>query len=146
MLISWVFRVQKRISFYKASTNHFKSSWIKNTYNRFVNRLVYSFSMDILSNSNVAFDTFFKADQTNDNRFKVVPNGVDLGQTNSDMDVQTSRTLRKKYRIHQNKIIIGHVGRYNEENISLYLSGNESIFKTINESRLELIRNIKKQL
>lgn len=114
MLISWIFNVQKRISFYRASTNHFKPSLLKNTYNRFINYLVYRFSTDILSNSKAAFNFFFHSKHTDDSRFKVVPNGFSKGKLNNETNEDTSQELRTKYNIPLDKLIIGHVGRYNE--------------------------------
>tara|TARA_B110001450_G_scaffold13545_1_gene12773 strand:+ start:4342 stop:5463 length:1122 start_codon:yes stop_codon:yes gene_type:complete len=117
MLISWIFKVQKRISFYRASTNHFKPSPLKNTYNRFFNYLVYRFSTDILSNSKAAFNFFFNSKHTNDNRFKVVPNGFgerELINETNETNENTSQELRTRYGIPLDKIIIGHVGRYNQ--------------------------------
>lgn len=99
--------VNKRVSFYRGSTNHFKESKFRLLYNNFVKKMTYKYATNILSNSQSAFD-FFYTKQQQDNRFQVIYNGIDA----TKFDI-ANRNLRQEFNIPESSFIIGHTGRYN---------------------------------
>lgn len=109
MWVAKMARINQRITFYRGSTNHFEETFLKKLYNSFVNRLVFSFSTRILSNSEAAFNNFFPHVQ-HDDRFKVIYNGIDIS-----LFPQCSQTfLKKEFGFKSTDFIIGHTGRCNE--------------------------------
>lgn len=100
--------VPKRIAFYRASSNHFKPSIFNLLYNKIMNLLVRRYSTDILSNSIAAFDFFYGSIYQNNDRFKVIRNGVNTALFSKQLD---KNNLRKKYLLPQDAVLIGHVGR-----------------------------------
>lgn len=102
--------IPKRVSFYRASSNHFTPNFLNNTYNGLMNKLVYHFSTDILSNSRAAFDYFYPIKSKKDSRFKIIRNGVDINLFSKKLE---KNQLRKKYGLPEDCYLIGHVGRWN---------------------------------
>lgn len=100
--------IDKRIAFYRGSSNHFREDILRLTYNNFVNRLIPKVTTDILSNSEAAFDFFFKNQWKSDHRFKVIYNGI-----NANSFLSTNENLREELNIPKNAFVVGHVGRYN---------------------------------
>src|SRR5690606_17209655 len=78
MFLGKKLNVQKRIVFYRQGSDHFKSSFIKNKVNKYMNCLVYKHATHILSNSQAALDFFFSYRTSADPRFKVIYNGVNI--------------------------------------------------------------------
>jgi glycosyltransferase involved in cell wall biosynthesis len=101
--------VKKRIVFYRSAMDAFKQSFLKNLYSKFVKHLTFKFSTTILSNSEAAFDYFYKIDWRNNKRFKVIHNGI-----NADAFIQTTENLRAELKIPNDAFVIGHTGRYNQ--------------------------------
>lgn len=101
--------VPKRIAFYRASSNHFKPSIFNLLYNKIMNLLVRRYSTDILSNSTAAFDFFHRSIYQNNDRFKVIKNGVNAELFLKNLN-QTE--LRIKYNLPIDGFLIGHVGRF----------------------------------
>lgn len=99
--------VNKRISFYRGSTNHFHESVLKLLYDKLVKKINYRFATNILSNSQAAFD-FFYTKKEQDERFRVIYNGIDATKFNLD-----NVNLRNEFNIPENAFIIGHTGRFN---------------------------------
>lgn len=108
MFIAKVAGIQKRIAFYRQGKNHYKNNFIKNSYNLFVNRLVFQFSTSILANSQAAINFFFPYRNSNDCRFEVIANGVNI--TDYDFE-ETKESIQEDLNIPKGKFIIGHVGR-----------------------------------
>ena len=100
--------VNKRISFYRGSTNHFQESFLKILYDKVVKKLTYKYATNILSNSKAAFDFFFTDIWRKDNRFQVIYNGIDA----SKFEVG-NKNLRDEFEIPENAFVIGHTGRFN---------------------------------
>lgn len=101
--------VNKRVAFYRSSSNRFKNNIFRNIYNRFVKYLVVMYSTNILSNSIAAFDYFHPHRWKKDNRFDVVYNGINpLSFLNEKDD------LRNEFYIPDAAFVIGHTGRFNE--------------------------------
>jgi glycosyltransferase involved in cell wall biosynthesis len=121
VLLARLAKVNKRITFYRRSSNAFHPSKAKLLYNTFVNRLVYKYSTHILSNSEYALNYFFPVRKDSDKRFKVIYNGVDadLFKINS-----SKAEIRTRLGLPLNSFIIGHVGRYD------VAKNHETIFKT----------------
>ena len=99
--------VKKRIAFYRQSSHLFKTSKFNLIYANFVNWLVYKNATAILANSQHAFDFYFG--RKIDNRFKVIKNGVD--KTLFDLN-ESKAELRNYFGLPDDKIIIGHTGRF----------------------------------
>jgi glycosyltransferase involved in cell wall biosynthesis len=100
--------IKKRIAFYRQGKNHYKNGLIKNSYNLFVNRLVFQFSTSILANSQAAIIFFFPYRNRMDLRFDVIANGVNI--TDYDFE-ETKESIQEDLNIPRGKFIIGHVGR-----------------------------------
>lgn len=98
--------IKKRITFYRGSTDRFKTNAIREVYNNWVKGKVLKYATDILSNSQSAFHYFF--DDKKDDRFEVIKNGIDAEQFTTDISKSEARTLLG---IPQDKVIIGHTGR-----------------------------------
>ncbi|KXO01402.1 hypothetical protein LS48_00335 [Aequorivita aquimaris] len=99
--------IKNRVAFYRGSTDHFEKTFLKSQYNSFVKRLTYKYASSILSNSQAAFD-FFYSKRRQDNRFKVIYNGVDSKQFEVG-----NQNLRQALNIPNHAFVIGHTGRYN---------------------------------
>lgn len=111
MLIAKLAGVKVRVSFYRASTNHFNPSFIKNAYNRLINAWVYKYSTIILSNSKAAFEYFFAHKFQQDRRFKMLKNGVNINKFGTHYN---KNEVRKKFNIPLDVKVVGHVGRLNK--------------------------------
>lgn len=108
MFIAKVAGIKKRIAFYRQGKNLYKSNLLKYIYNLFVNRLVFKFSTSILANSKAALIFFFPYRNSNDFRFEVISNGVNI--TDYDFE-ETKESIQEDLNIPKEKFIIGHVGR-----------------------------------
>jgi len=160
ILLAKVAGVQKRITFYRQSSHHFDKTLFKLAYTNFMNRLVLWNSTSIFSNSEAALDFFFKKEYKNDNRFKVIKNGVNIQEYLQYEKIYKS-VLREKLKLPLDKFIIGHTGRfaeaknhfflldvvskliYENKNIYLVLIGNdtEKLLPYIN--KLNITNNVK---
>lgn len=107
LMVAYKAKINKRIAFYRSSTDLFKSNIAKNAYNNTVNLLVKRFATDILSNSKLALFNYFGSNWKRSNRYQVIHNGIDATQL-----VQTSENLRDKLNIPDSAFVIGHTGRY----------------------------------
>lgn len=108
LFISWMANVKNRIVFYRESVYQFKANYFKLFYTTILHRLTLFFSTKILSNSQEAFNNFYKNDSLNKKYHKVIKNGV----YNSNIDLISKEDIRKKLMIPQNAFVIGTVGRY----------------------------------
>ncbi len=110
MLVSKVAGVKKRITFYRQGSDHFKKSFLKQSYNKAMNRLVYKYSTAIFANSAAGLEFFFPKEYQTDNRFKVIKNGVKISDF---FNIEESKLeLRKQLHLPENAYIIGHTGRF----------------------------------
>lgn len=100
-------RVPTRIAFYRGSTNRFKEKLFNKLYNNIMKRLVEYSATSILSNSQAAFQYFFKDTYSEDNRFHVIYNGI-----NSKEFLRNKENLRVSLNISSNKFVVAHVGRF----------------------------------
>lgn len=107
MIFSRFLGTKNRLSFYRGSTDHFNPSWIKNTYNDLMKKLVIGNATKILSNSKAAFLYFFGKDFHFDNRFYVLNNGI-----NSESFLSDATDLRAFFGIEEKTFVICHVGRF----------------------------------
>ncbi|WP_146240722.1 glycosyltransferase [Mesonia algae] len=110
MLVGKWNNISKRISFYRASTNHFSPTIFNLAYNKLMNRLVRKYATVILSNSTAAFKYFHPSLYKKDQRFKVIKNGVYVDVFSKSLN---KAALRKKYGLPLETILVGHVGRLN---------------------------------
>ncbi|MDR2951258.1 MAG: glycosyltransferase [Prevotella sp.] len=99
--------INKRIVFYRSSSDRFSKTLFKTKYNNFVKKLTYENATNILSNSRAAFDFFYKKNQ-HDKRFQVIYNGIDAANFNVG-----NHNLRQAFNIPENAFVIGHTGRFN---------------------------------
>lgn len=108
LMVAYSAKVPKRVAFYRASSNRFKSDVLRNTYNAMTKRLVTRYATDILSNSQAGLDFFFTNKWQSDQRFEIIKNGV-----NADVFLRETADLRQKFGIPSAAFVIGHTGRYN---------------------------------
>lgn len=102
--------IKNRIAFYRSSSNHYKSSRLKNLYNNFSNRLVFNNATSILSNSQSALTFFFPyVNPRTDNRFEVVYNGIEMKEFGVDINKEQ---VREELGIPSDAMVVGHTGRY----------------------------------
>lgn len=121
MVLAYISGIPNRIAFYRKSRHFFEETKFKLLYADMVNRLTYLAATKLLSNSQTAFDFYFRNIKTHDNpRFKVIPNGVDASQFKT---VITKEQARKSVNIPNDVFLIGHVGRYDPA------KNHETIFK-----------------
>jgi len=120
MLIAFILKVPKSITFYRRSSDAFKKNIFNNLYNWVLNMFVFRFSTKILSNSKSALDYFFKNKYIGNRKFKVIKNGVDPRIFNSS---HNKIELKIKYGLPLDKKIVGHIGRYDNA------KNHETIFK-----------------
>lgn len=108
MLLARLAGYKNRITFYRQGKNHFKKSLFKTIYNAFLNQLVYSYSTQILSNSNSALSFFFP-NRYKEPKFQVIYNGIDFCIFKPATEMGT---LRNQLGLPLNNFIIGHSGRF----------------------------------
>lgn len=108
LLVANLARVEKRIAFYRGSSNRFKETKLRLIYNSLMLFLVNKNATSILSNSISAFDFFYKKNSKVDSRFKVVYNGINAEKFNSK-----STYNKSDFGIPENSFVVGHTGRYN---------------------------------
>lgn len=107
LLMAKLAKIKTRIVFYRGATNHFEETFLKKSYNNFLNFVVFNTATSILSNSKAALLFFFK--NQNDKRFEVIYNGIDAaGFLNS------GKNLREELNIPKDAFVISHVGRFTE--------------------------------
>lgn len=124
LCISKLAKVKNRIAWHRRSTDAFQKSILKKMYNKFVNQLIRTNATSVLSNSAYAFKVFYSNYYLTDDRFKIIPNGIDP----SDFDSVLSKTdCRLHLRLPLNTFLIGHVGRYDPA------KNHETIFKTVQQ-------------
>ena len=123
LLLSNFAKIPIRIAFYRRSSNGFKLSWLRLFYNYICNRLVYNNATNILSNSEYAFKVYFPSEYQNDNRFRVIKNGVD-----KKIFKFKTKSLENRIQlgISTNAFVIGHVGRFDDS------KNHKTIFKVAN--------------
>lgn len=101
--------VKNRIVFHRRSTNAFGKNPIKLIYNKAANLLLRKNATIILSNSQAAFNNFYKYVYKNNPRYHIIKNGVD----SNEFDILTSKQeARKLLKLPQERYIVGHVGRF----------------------------------
>jgi len=120
LLVAKLAGVNKRIVFYRRSSDAFKPTLPNKLYNYFVHRLVLRYATRILSNSAYALQFFFGPTSSSDPRFQVINNGVDKSSFTGTIDKSTARAL---FKLPNDTFIVGHVGRYDSS------KNHETIFK-----------------
>ena len=126
LLASKLAGVNKRIIFYRKSTNLFKEDKLRLLYNKWLNRLALNNSTKILSNSHDAFNFFYSNQNTKTKKFKVIRNGIPIDKFNNRVNVSK---LRHSLGISENTFVIGHVGRFHKDkNHKTIISVAESLF------------------
>jgi len=108
LLLAKRLNVTKRIAFYRQGSDHFKSGFIKNRVNKYMNRLVFKNATHILSNSHAALEFFFPERSSADMCFKVIYNGVNIAEYNIK---ESKASIRAELGIPKNAFVIGHAGR-----------------------------------
>lgn len=128
MVLGRILNVPKRIAFYRQGSNHFAPSFIKNSVNTFMNRLVFKNATYILSNSFAALDFFFPNRKASDTRFKVIYNGINI----EEYDLAESKaSIRESLGIPQDAFVIGHAGRLDKA------KNHETILKVFQQIQQE---------
>lgn len=109
LLLANLCGIEKRIAFYRGSTDHFHTNFIKEKFNSIMNYLVFKNATAILANSNLAIEYFFGKLNSNDSRLDVVYNGIDANKFLDD-----KKDLREELKISKDKFVVAHVGRFDE--------------------------------
>jgi glycosyltransferase involved in cell wall biosynthesis len=104
-LVAWAARVPKRLVYFAAAKSAYKPTPFRRLYQRFLNRLVCTFSTNILSNSQAAFVNFF-SDQL-DGRFQVIRNGVPVAPS---ISLEQKEDLRSDLGLESGQKVVLHVG------------------------------------
>jgi glycosyltransferase involved in cell wall biosynthesis len=104
-LVAWVARVPRRLVFYRSAKIAYQSTSFKRLYQRFLNRLVCTFSTHILSNSQEAFVNYFWTQL--DGRFQVIRNGVPVALS---MSTGQKEDLRSDLGLEPGQKFVMHVG------------------------------------
>lgn len=99
--------LKKRVVFYRGSSHDFESSLLKRSFVDFLKILASKNSTKILSNSMAAFDFYFPNRNINDEKYKVIYNGIDAEK------IISKKYNKNDFGIPQNGFVIGHTGRYN---------------------------------
>ncbi len=126
MLVASYANIKNRIVFYRESEYQFKLSSIKRVYVRILERLVLKFALNILSNSEYAFQNIFSLNVVDNKKFSIIRNGLDV---KSFLDIKDN--LKKELNISEEMYIVGHIGRYT----------NAKNHKTIILTAIELCKN-----
>ncbi|WFB63283.1 glycosyltransferase [Sphingobacterium sp. WM] len=100
--------IEKRIVFYRNSSDRFNKSFLKSLYNNWIKGLTYRSSTRILANSNAGFSYYFPEISKNNSKFSVIYNGVNSKKINS-----VKMNLRAEFNIPSNAFVVGHTGRFN---------------------------------
>lgn len=116
--------VKNRIALYRRSTNAFKNQSIKLVYNSIARRLILQNATTILSNSKFAFENFFYDEYKFDKRFMIIYNSVN---SNEFVISDKKNENRIRYGIPSDKIVIGHIGRFDPA------KNHSTIFKVASE-------------
>lgn len=115
-------QVEKRIVFYRRSTNAFGKNPLKLIYNHLVNLLLKKNATLILSNSASALNFFYGSNFKTNPKFKVIKNGINI----EDFDIPISKKeARRTAGLPSEAFIIGHVGRFDPA------KNHKTIFKVI---------------
>lgn len=107
MFLSNLGGVKRRIVFYRGSSHDFESSFFKRSFVDFLKILASKNSTKILSNSIAAFDFYFPNRNINDEKYKVIYNGIDSEK------IVSKKYNKNDFAIPENAFVIGHTGRYN---------------------------------
>ena len=103
--------IKKRIVWYRNTDVKFKKTPLRMLYNIIINKITRNVATDILSNSQSAFNVFYKNyNWQEDNRFEVIYNGID-----SEIFLHPTGILRDELYILDDAFVVGHVGRHNEQ-------------------------------
>ena len=123
MLSAKMVGVPVRLVFYRNANDKFKKVFFKIYYRKLLQKLVKKCSTKILSNSKAAFDYFYPLRNLNNDKFKVIYNGINSKnfETSFDKDLKLLELGLPK-----NAFIIGHVGRFN------YQKNHLTILKAFN--------------
>lgn len=114
--------VKNRIVFHRRSTNAFGRNPVKLAYNKTVNFLLRKNATLILSNSEAAFQNFYKNVYKNNSKYRVIKNGVNSIEFDIKMSKQEAREILG---LQKERFIVGHVGRFDPA------KNHETIFKVI---------------
>jgi glycosyltransferase involved in cell wall biosynthesis len=99
--------VSNRVAYYGLSSNHFRETKLHLFYNNLVNQLVISNATRIISNSHSGFKFFFGQRYHFNNRFVVLPNGIESAEFENGKDMK----LRAELGIPSNAFVLLHAGR-----------------------------------
>ena len=102
--------VQSRIGWHRRSTPAFKPTWLREQYSRLAVWLLEKSATRILSNGRAALDHFHGIHWEQDDRYGVIPNGVDAGPFLALRE--TKQEARKGLGTPLEGHVVGHVGRY----------------------------------
>jgi glycosyltransferase involved in cell wall biosynthesis len=103
--------IEKRVASYRGWAPLYRQDPLRVAYASFMRWLVRVYATDILSNSKACFERFYPEFWENDDRFAVVYNGIPIDPFAHPFDAPG---LRKELGLPSDKVIVGHVGRYDK--------------------------------
>lgn len=106
--IAYCARVKRRVVFYRQTSDLFEKRVFYISINKLMNKLVFKYATDILSNSSSAFSVFFS--NKTDSRFKVIYNGINYAIFENEQE--TKSKIRAELNIPQDAYVIGNTARF----------------------------------
>lgn len=106
MFIAKLAGIKKRIVFYRESAFQFRLNFFKSLYISFSKFLVKFSATKILSNSVYALEYFYPERDINNDKFKVIYNGIDF-------KTGEKKLSKEDFGIPKDSYVVGHTGRYN---------------------------------
>lgn len=109
MALSKLAGVPNRIAYYGQTSNHFSPGFVREKYNWLVNLLVKKYSTSIISNSAEALDFFIGSNWKENNKVRIINNGVSVSGT------QLGNTnIRQELNIPAGAKMVLNVARYDK--------------------------------
>ena len=101
-------KISRRLIFYRNARNAYTNTKAKLLYQALLNRVARRFSTHILSNSQEAFDFYYRHyPVAGDQRFQIIRNGIPVG---SSLSAEEKAVIRSEIGISPNQKLVLHVG------------------------------------
>ncbi|RDI11226.1 glycosyltransferase [Flavobacterium sp. AG291] len=110
--------IANRITFYRNASRRYSPSLVRNFYDRLAKGLVQRYASAILFNSKSGREYYFPNFYSNEQRYRIVYNGLDYKQFNCSI-----KSLRSELKIPADAFVVGHLGRYDAS------KNHDTIFK-----------------
>lgn len=111
LIAGWLSGVKYRIAMYRSSRHGFEMTFFKKVSVKIMHFLTYVFATKIICNTKTVLNSFYPHMGGTSLKFSVVNNGIDLDRFMEYENAQKSQ-VRKSLKIDEDKVVIGHVGRF----------------------------------